>query len=105
MTKQQEIDILSAAIKQLGPDSYLGPWLAQIKAGVIDLVKNDIFPDITPNDAIETGNRLIARATCDAIGIIADATAKAGAIIKDADAHRETVAQAIRSARSALERW
>lgn len=105
MTKQNEIDILSAAIKQLGPDSYLGPWLAQIKAGIVDLVKNNIFPDITLNDAIKSCDSIRLHAIADAEGIIADARAKADKIEKAADRHRETVAEAIRAASLGLERW
>lgn len=93
MTKQQEIDILSAAIKQLGPDSYLGPWLSQIKVGIVDLVKNDIFPDITLNDAIRSR-----------LDIIAAAQLKADKIEKAADSHREFVVAAIRAADRAINR-
>lgn len=105
MTKQQEIEILSAAIEQLGPDSYLGPWLTQIKAGIADLIKTDIFPDITLRDAINSGNLLIARARCDADDIIAAAQFKADKIEKTADAHKNSVREAIlRAAQHVLDR-
>ena len=29
-TKAQEMDVLQRAIAELGPDSYLGPWLATV---------------------------------------------------------------------------
>lgn len=105
MTKQQEVEILSAAIKQLGPDSYLGPWLVEIKAELADLIKTDIFPDITLKDAIDSGNRLIARAKCDADDVIAAAQLKADALEKAADEHRNHVSDSIHSALSALKSW
>lgn len=51
MTKQQEIDILQAAIDRLGPTSYLGPWLAGVKAEVAQCITGDCFPDISLKDA------------------------------------------------------
>lgn len=104
MTKQQEVDILSAAIKQLGPDSYLGPWLSQIKAGIVDLVKNDIFPDITLNDAIRSSDSIKLIAQADGLDIIAAAQLKADKIEKTADSHREFVAAVIRAADHAINR-
>jgi hypothetical protein len=51
MTKQQELDILQDAITKLGPDSYLGPWLADVKAEVAMLITGDCLPDISLKDA------------------------------------------------------
>lgn len=105
MTKQQEIDILENAIKQLGPDSYLGPWLTQIKHGIADLVKTDIFPDITLNEAIKSSDSIKLIAQADALDIVAAAKAKADKIEKDADKHRDTISSGLRNALRSLECW
>lgn len=105
MTKQKEIEILSAAIKQLGPDSYLGPWLTQIKAGLADLIKTDIFPDITLNDAIKSGEGIKKAAFIASDGILRAAQLKADKIEKAADAHKNSVREAIRSAQHVLDHF
>jgi len=105
MTKQQEIEILDKAIKALGADSYLGPWLTQIRGGIASLIRSDIFPDITLNDAIEQGNRLIARAKSDASDIIAKAEAEAVQIRKDGQRVRDNLMSAIHAANRELQKW
>lgn len=105
MTKQQEIDILENAIKQLGPDSYLGPWLAQIKHSLADLVKTDIFPDITLNDVIKSIDSMKLIAIADALDIVAAAKVKADKIEKDAEKHRDTISSGLRNALRSLECW
>lgn len=105
MTKQKEIEILSAAIKQLGPDSYLGPWLTQIKAGLADLIKTDTFPDITLNDAIKSGEGIKKAAFIASDGILRAAQLKADKIEKAADAHKNSVREAIRSAQHVLDHF
>lgn len=46
MTKTQELSILDQAISKLGTESYLGPWLRQVRDEVEGMVKADLFPDI-----------------------------------------------------------
>jgi hypothetical protein len=46
MTKSQELTILDEAISKLGTDSYLGPWLREVRGEVEGMVKSDHFPDI-----------------------------------------------------------
>lgn len=55
MNKQAELTILDAAIKKLGSDSYLGPWLANIRHEVERDITSDYFPAITLADAIKAG--------------------------------------------------
>lgn len=105
MTKQQEIDILEKAIDALGADSYLGPWLTQIRHSIADLIKLDILPDITLNDAIRSADSIKLLAQADALDIVAAAEAKADKIEKNAEKHRDSIAGAIRSACRALEQW
>lgn len=45
-TKTQEIEILKAAIEQLGEDSYLGPLLQQLLPEIEDLIRSDFYPTI-----------------------------------------------------------
>lgn len=67
MTKNQELQILDTAIAALGRDSYLGPWLAEVRAEVVSLISSDILPEsVTIASAVERGNQLIARAKSDA---------------------------------------
>jgi cell division septum initiation protein DivIVA len=104
-TKQQEIEILDGAIKSLGADSYLGPWLKQIRDGVADLVKCDIFPDITLNQAILSSDNIKRHAQTEAEKIVAAAKSKADSIEKSADKHQDHIAGNIREALRALEKW
>lgn len=105
ITKQQEIEILEKAIKSLGPDSYLGPWLTQIKAGLADLIKTDMFPDITLNDAIRSGEEIKKQAFVSADDILREATLKAVKIELAADRHKYEIGTKIKEALAALERW
>lgn len=73
MTKQQELAILDQTIAQLGPDSYLGPWLTQVRAEVESNIRSDYFPSVSLKDsqdaaadvlknAVAQGQESIARA-------------------------------------------
>lgn len=53
MTKQQELDILKETITRLGPDSYIGPWLAEQLPGIERDIRSDIQPLITWADCRE----------------------------------------------------
>jgi hypothetical protein len=59
MTKQQELDILQDAITKLGPNSYLGPWLAGVKAEVGQCITCDTFPDISLRDAAQRAKGIV----------------------------------------------
>lgn len=43
-TKKQELQILDKTIAELGPDSYIGPWLQKMRDNVKDLIMNDLLP-------------------------------------------------------------
>jgi len=55
MNKAQEISLLDKTIKALGPDSYLGPWLSNVRHEVAWLISTDVIPAITLADAIAAG--------------------------------------------------
>jgi hypothetical protein len=42
MTKQQEITALDAFIAKLGPNSYLGPWMADQRESIVADIHSDL---------------------------------------------------------------
>lgn len=91
MTKQQEIEIINEAIAKLGADSYLGPWLVQIRHELDAYMRSDIFPMITLAEARAQCEDIIreSRANMETINreseaIISKAQARARAVIEDA---------------------
>ena len=105
MTKQQEIEVLNKAIAALGPDSYLGPWLAEVRAEVESNIRSDFFPQITIAAGQQCAKGFVDAAKSDAERIINDAQAKADAIIKDANRHRANITSAIYAAQRELNKW
>jgi len=95
-TKQQELAILDRAIDHLGPQSYLAPWLSQVKAEVERDIRSDIFPSISLADAREQAAAIIAEAHAQAT-VILDAAQKGAA------AHRTQAYTSIVAARQAVE--
>lgn len=104
-TKAQEIEILDKAIRELGSDSYLGPWLTQIRGGIADLIRCDIFPDITLNDSIAQSEHTKRCAKEEAAQIVAKAKAEADKLVRDARNQKSAIASHVSEALRALERW
>ncbi len=105
LTKQQEIDILDAAIEKLGTDSYLGPWLKSVKAELAALVKCDIFPDamdVSLAASRDAASKIKTAATDEAERIVNSAEEKARKIKDDAaryiDNQREYALKALDAA-------
>ncbi len=46
-SKAEEIEILTAAARQLGESSYCGPWLYSIIPEIEDSIKSDLLPAIS----------------------------------------------------------
>jgi hypothetical protein len=44
MTKLEELAALAETVQRLGPDSYLGPWLAESLPTLRGWVQSDMFP-------------------------------------------------------------
>jgi hypothetical protein len=44
MTKLEELAILAETVQRLGPNSYLGPWLADSLPTLRGWVQSDMFP-------------------------------------------------------------
>ena len=53
MTKNEEIQILSAAADSLGPDSYCGSWLREQIPFIESDIKSDIEPGILASASIQ----------------------------------------------------
>jgi hypothetical protein len=92
MTKRQELEVLADAIAKLGPDSYLGPWLASISGEVEADIRSDYFPMINIKETVAHCNKLRA----DAQAVLDKAHASAKDII---EAGHKTVRQNAEAAR------
>jgi hexokinase len=113
MTKTEELAALQQLIEQLGPDTYLGPWLADAFDHLAADIRADMAP-LNPADQyrIATKWRLDTEATCradreqsrqrlDEANATADAiTAKAH---QEADTIRGRAYQALRQCMKQLE--
>ncbi len=105
MTKTNELEILDKAIRTLGTDSYLGPWLSQVRAEVESNIRSDFFPLITIADAQAEAARIISRAHDESKSIVENAKVKAAVVEKDANKLRESIASAIYAAQRELNRF
>jgi K+-transporting ATPase c subunit len=65
-SKSQEIEILTDAIEQLGDNSYLGPWLKEIKTELEAQIRSDFHPTISLSEAATQASRIISAAAADA---------------------------------------
>lgn len=106
MTKDQELAVLDRAIAELGRNSYLGPWLAEVRHEVERDVRNDFQPSATLAQARKGGEAIRERAQVAAKQILEQATREAKA--KDDEARswaervREHARRAIREAEAAV---
>ena len=98
MMKEQEIEKLTALAAELGPESYVGPWLES----VIPEIKQSIISDVNPTvswtqmgdmarkaeERLENLNKAAAASR--------DNTREANKMIHDADIAREKVKDLLR---------
>lgn len=89
MTKQQELDILKSTIQQLGPDSYIGPWLAEQLPGIERDIRSDIQPLVTWADCRERSAAELATAEEIATTIRKIATEELTRARQEARSHRD----------------
>jgi cell division septum initiation protein DivIVA len=102
MTKQRELEILDATIKQLGPDSYLGPWLRESRASIERDLQSDFVPMCQmPGAARAEAQDIITAARTTADGIREDAEKRAKELV---DKARSDAADIRRYSREALVR-
>jgi len=98
LDKAGELAILDSAIRQLGEDSYLGPWLAQVRAEVENCIRSDYFPELTLGGAEQKSFDTIARAQTRAGEIIEQAKANAARIEASAVRYQAEICENIRQA-------
>ena len=74
MTKQQEIAVLDSMIAKLGPNSYLGPWLADNREAIVSDINNDLpVEPMLPGAARRHASDILIGARMEATQIKADA--------------------------------
>ncbi len=94
-TKAQELAAVRALAVELGPDSYLGPWLAQRHAELTHLVRCDLFPTMDLAQAAREAAAVRSEARRDADAIMDKARAQAADILAEAEqqaAHKISLA-------------
>jgi hypothetical protein len=82
-TKTEELAALQALASQLGPHSYLGPWLRDALPWLADQLRSDLAPQ-QAQAMVEEAARLRADACTDAIAIRQRAHNEARAITDQA---------------------
>jgi len=81
LMKADEIQIIDHAINQLGTESYLGPWLTQIRSELIRDLRSDIIPTISLADAEKQVHGILDRAKAQEEKILRAANIAAGHIM------------------------
>ena len=104
MTKANELRVLDKAIAELGKDSYLGPWLASVRANVDADMRSDFVPMLLPRDAEQMVAQMLEEARGEARDIRANAQATANVLVKQAQDGAATVrARLVRDLQQAVE--
>lgn len=112
-TKAEELAAVRALADRLGPESYLGPWLADALPWLADQLRADLYPQ-GAQQMTEEASRFRADACIDAIAIRNQAQADARRVTDEvnawADRQREEIEalrgrawEALRSAQKQLE--
>jgi cell division septum initiation protein DivIVA len=102
LMKADEIQIIDHAITQLGTDSYLGPWLTQIRSELIRDLRSDILPTISLDDAAQQAGEIVKRAKAQEDQILRAAEIEAGQIMMRAESEATRVRDIIRDASNKL---
>lgn len=87
-TKAEELAAVRALAEQLGPSSYLGPWLADALPWLEDQLRCDYFPQRARAMAEEAA-RVKAEACCDAIATRQSAQLEARRLLEGTSAQAE----------------
>jgi len=108
MTKREELAVLDKAIAALGESSYLGPWLASVRAEVASIMTADggaWWP--VPSYTAQAARELMEGAQARAAEITAQAERKASDTVnkaqRDAKEIRYCAAKDLRAALAVLE--
>jgi hypothetical protein len=87
-TKAEELAAVRALADQLGPNSYLGPWLSDALPWLADQLRCDYMPQRARAMAEEAA-RVKAKACCDAIAIRQTAQLEARRLLEGTSATAE----------------
>ena len=105
-TKRQEIEILHATIAELGPDSYLAPWLSSVAAEVESMIASDFFPSPTLAESVkrasDTAKIMISMAAKDCQTMLDRSKKFEADTYKEVSEIRNRLGDAIRAAERAL---
>jgi len=106
LTKAQELAILDRTIAELGDRTYLGPWLASVRAEVESSLRADYLPELLPSAALATARGILATAEQQAAAIIDKAATDAERLravgASDASRQRQYAVSALQAALKAL---
>lgn len=99
-TKTTERQWLDAAIRDLGPHSYLGPWLAEYRDALVAAIDQDLPPEAPlPSVARQEGAALLAAARDEADRLTRQAREHAQGLL---DGTREQIRELRENARRHL---
>ncbi len=106
MTKQKEINTIRELVQRIGPDSYIGPWLASVADEAERLIRSDLPIDLsireTINAALQDATEIKERARQDAESIMKAANTAAEQTTRNADQKRLAVDSHVRALISKL---
>jgi len=102
LMKADEIQIIDHAITQLGTDSYLGPWLTQIRSELIRDLRSDILPTISLEDAAKQAQGILDLAKAQEDQILRAANIAAGQIMERVTREENRVRDIVREASNKL---
>jgi hypothetical protein len=93
MTKAHEVALLDQMIAAFGPNSYLGPWLAENRASIVaDIASDNPVDVILPSEAKRMAHDIIAEADARAKAIIDAAASAAGTVRHTIDEYERRLA-------------
>jgi cell division septum initiation protein DivIVA len=96
MTKSREIELLDAFIRQLGPDSYLGPWLTESRDQIVTDIRNDFCISAPmPGAAQAIAVKVLNDAGTEAEALVARAKEQAATIIERANDERDRTVERV----------
>jgi len=100
MDKASELRELREFAHRLGPNSYVGPWIAEVREDVASFMLSDmpipLLPSVTGREARERAEGIIRDAEKEAAAMLQDAIVEAKRIRTEADRRRMYVEAKIR---------
>jgi len=94
ITKAEELAAVQQLAEHLGPDSYLGPWLADALPWLADQLASDLIPQ-PASQLQQQAARAKAEACCDAIAIRQAASLEARQLLERCHQQQEKAASEV----------